>query len=129
MKILTNLESAHYTEGQVIVPYQGVVHDLIFVSKGKCRLYGFYHDREDRLCKQILVRLHEQSWYGDFPILLDISSSFQLEAGKPPAQSKNASSGDTNSKYVQVLKLNAETFKKILSSYPETRRNLLLRAT
>ena len=48
----------------------------------------------------LIVKLPEQSWFGDFQILLNLESTFQLEAGKPNEKAKLSQEG-----MVQIYKL------------------------
>lgn len=81
-------------------------------------------DAEGEQEKLLIAKLPECSWFGDFQILLDLKSSFQLEAGK--VSKKMLTEG---SKFVQVYKVRAKTLIDLCMDYPLFRRFLLLRAT
>ena len=69
----------------------------------------------------LIVKLPEKSWYGDFQILLDVDSTFQLEAdNKPKSKIKDMT---------QIHLLKAETLIKICKDHIQFRRFLVLRAT
>ena len=54
------------------------VEDLVIIEQGKCNLYGFERNLTETNAteKLLIVSLPEQSWFGDFQILLDVKSSF-----------------------------------------------------
>ena len=73
--VLTNLDSFMYEPGAVIVEENSKVTDLVVAASGKLNLYGFYTHRKNEL-KVLIVHLPEQSWYGDFQIMLNEESTF-----------------------------------------------------
>ena len=48
------------------------VKELIILKSGSCKLYGFVPTPEGDVHKVHVVKLPEQSWYGDFQILLQM---------------------------------------------------------
>ena len=113
--ILGNLDSSLYKPGDIILEQSTKVENLIMVSKGKCNLYGFFPDQT----KVMVVGLSERSWYGDYQIMLNLESSFQLEAG----------SLNHNDQFVNVFKVKKELIIDLCTEYPLFRRFLMLRAT
>lgn len=73
--MLTHLDSAIYEPGKVIVAENQKVKELVVVASGKLNLYGFYQHRKERY-KMLILHLPEQSWYGDFQIILNRESTF-----------------------------------------------------
>ena len=122
ISVLTNLDSRLFDKGSVLIEENGKVEDLIVAGEGKLKLYGFYDHRGERH-KMHIVNLPVCSWYGDFQILLDLESSFQLEAG---SSKKNSSYG---ANIVQVYKLKGDTLLELAQDYPLFRRFLVVRAT
>ena len=41
---------------------------MVIIEQGKCNLYGFLESKDDKddIKKILVVRLPEQSWFGDF---------------------------------------------------------------
>ena len=123
VRVLTNLQSALYMPHEVIVGYKEPVDALIFISRSKCRLYGFYKDGENNKTHKIyILRLRTGSWFGDFQIFNNVTSMFQLEAGV-----KSKFKAHKN-KYVNVYKLPGEKLEYMLEDYPSFRKFLLQRA-
>ena len=89
IQILTHLDSSLYSPGKIICDENQYVDQLVVVGQGKLNMYGYYEHRGERK-KMMILHLPEQSWYGDFQILLKRESSFQLEAGQPNANSTTA---------------------------------------
>lgn len=82
VRVLTQLVTTMYKPGEVIIDLRSKVKDLIIIMKGECNLYGFSPaQNSEEPDKMHVVTLPEQSWYGDFQILLNLESSFSLEAG------------------------------------------------
>ena len=105
------------------------MRDLIFIAQGTVKLYGFYENSDGDLQRMVIVRLREGSWYGDFQVLMDCDSSFELEAHKPiDVLSKLTKSEDAHS-FIQVFKLKAESLVELASEDLTFRRFLILRAT
>lgn len=75
----------------------------------------------------MVVKLKEGSWFGDYQILLNVKSSFDLEAHEEKKSSKKRVHIIPPGK-VQVFELDAEKFLKIINRYPEYRRKVLMRA-
>ena len=68
-----------------------------------------------------MVKLPQYSWYGDFPIILEIPSTFQLEASiKGIAKNKEQK--------VKVYKLEANKLRELLDAYPEWKKFVIARA-
>ena len=82
-EVLTQLDSRLYEPGEIIMERNSRVRDLIFIAQGTCKLFGFYEQKDGDLIRMVIVRLREGSWYGDFQVLMDCESSFELEAHKP----------------------------------------------
>ena len=57
--VLTQLVSVIYKPGETIIPARSPVRDLVFIVRGTCKLYGFYHKKGDKkeLIKLTVVRL------------------------------------------------------------------------
>lgn len=77
-----------------------------------------------------VVTLPESSWYGDFQILLDLESSFTVEAGESNFE-KN-SHGRKNmvfKDFVHIYQLEGKFLVQLCEEYPAYKRLLVLRAT
>ena len=136
MQVLTSLEGQLYLPGDVILRRHQRVDNLIFFERGKCNLYGF-HDRDDETVKMLIVRLSEGSWYGDFQILTEHASSFQLEAGSPAKYSNlrgilkddELRKESKKSNFVHVFTLKGTLLRELVDDFPEMIQFLQLRAT
>lgn len=80
-QVLTNLDSRIYEIGQVVVENDNKVESVVLIQSGRCNLNGWINSRGDRF-KVCVVSLLESSWFGDFQILLDFESTFELEAAE-----------------------------------------------
>ena len=69
-----------------------------------------------------IVKLKEGSWFGDYQIMLNVRTMFELEAFRAPKKAK------IQTGKIHVFKLNDERFMKIINRYPEFRRWMLMRA-
>ena len=74
--------------------------------------------------KLLIARLPECSWFGDYQILLDLESTFEMEAGKLSKQDR-----ENGANFIQIYKLKANVLIDLSGKYPQFRRFLLLRAT
>ena len=105
------------------------MRDLIFIAQGTVKLYGFYENRDGDLQRMVIVRLKEGSWYGDFQVLMDCESSFEVEAHKPFDVSSHITKPQDAHSFIQVFKLNAEALVELTNEDLTFRRFLILRAT
>jgi signal-transduction protein with cAMP-binding, CBS, and nucleotidyltransferase domain len=80
-RVLTRLKSRLYRQGETVLEQNQVVRELLLVGRGHVDLYGFFKDEQKQERRALLVTLPEKSWFGDYQILLDLSSTFQLVAG------------------------------------------------
>ena len=79
---MVSLESTLYDVGDMIVEKGTYLDDMIFICNGECDLYGLHKlDNGDKL-RQKVVTLKEGSWFGDYQILLNVKSSWQMEASR-----------------------------------------------
>ena len=65
-----------------------MVENLIFIIQGECSLYGELKMLNQEQFRVKVVQLKEGSWYGDYQILLNVKSTWQLEASKGIKKSK-----------------------------------------
>ena len=115
------------------------VEALMLIQSGTCDLNGFIETKAGNTLKTQIVRLPESSWYGDFSILLDIESNFELEAADSaemsdynPADSfllkEQDHRKDKFKKFVHIFSLKAAKLLEFGDEYPQYRRFLMLRA-
>ena len=111
----------------------------MLIQSGTCDLNGFIETKAGNTLKTQIVRLPECSWYGDFSILLDIESNFELEAADSaemsdynPADSfllkEQDHRKDKFKKFVHIFSLKAAKLLEFGDEYPQYRRFLMLRA-
>ena len=78
----------------------------MFIQSGKCNLNGVIQSRGEKI-KVKIVKLIESSWFGDFQVLLDLESPFELKAAEcsytDPESRKDAKPEFRN--YVHILSL------------------------
>ena len=65
-----------------------------------------YDDAEEEYFRIKSVTLREGSWFGDYHILTNIKSNFELKASRA-AKSSQGSTGKIAANLVQIFKLNA----------------------
>ena len=85
LRVLTSLDSELFRPYDIICKRQANVDSLIMLAQGTADLFGYCKVRDIEL-KVHITKLPEQSWYGDFQILLEEQATFQLEAGKIEAR-------------------------------------------
>ena len=123
---MISLESSLYDLGDLIVDKGEFLTDLIFIVQGECDLYGIDKLKNGDKIRQKVVRLKEGSWFGDYQILLDVKSTWQMEASQVSKNTKGLHKIPAGK--VQVFKLNKDMFMDTCNRYPEFRRWLLMRA-
>ena len=57
--------------------------DLHFIVQGQCQLFGVHKMQNDEL-RIPIVKLKEGSWFGDYQIMLNVRSTWDLQATKEP---------------------------------------------
>ena len=84
-KIVTHLESTLFESRSIIVNIGEKMDNLIFISDGNCRLIGqdtFTISEQKAVRRRFhFLDLFQSSWYGDYQILLNQPSNFELVAG------------------------------------------------
>ena len=74
-----------------------------------------------------IVKLKEGSWFGDYQIMLNVRSTWDLQATKEP-KDRGQAVAKIPSGFVQVFSLEKHKFMKIYHRYPPMRRWLRMRA-
>ena len=100
MAVLTQLDSAIYKPGDLIVQRNTKLHDLFIIREGTCNLNGMFQSGPNEMKVIRIVRLPEGSWYGDHSILLDLESPFELRAGKPIDQKSSYKKRKTTKMFI-----------------------------
>ena len=86
---------------------------------------GYYFRKDTcEMFKFTLVTLHEGSWYGDYQVLLNTKSYWDMHVCSPTKKHLNR----IPSNKALLFSIDAERFMKIANKYPEFRRYLLTRA-
>ena len=57
------------------------VDNLILVNQGCLHIYGYYVIKDEEMLRFKAVTIPKGSWYGDYQILLNITSNWDIEAG------------------------------------------------
>ena len=65
-----------YRPGEIIIERGQPVNDLVIIGRGNAHLFGYFNDIRGVEKKALLVSLPAKSWFGDFQILLQFSSTF-----------------------------------------------------
>ena len=76
VQVLANLDMEIYEDKEIVVARNSYMSDMILVQEGGLHLYGFFKNSDKQTVKIKMLRLPKYSWYGDFPILLEIPSNF-----------------------------------------------------
>lgn len=91
------------------------------------QIFGFFESGPDEEKMVCLSTIPRYSWYGDFQILLAEESPFLVRAHLPRKKTKTGV-GAISTGCVQVFKLQAKIFLRILAEYPEYQRFMTQRA-
>ena len=70
------------------------------------------------------VTLPKGSWYGDYQILLNITTNWDVEAGLDSKKSQ----GSLPINMMQVYELPAQEFRDVCDNYPDLRKFILVRS-
>lgn len=131
--VVTKLKSQMHDPGDLIIERGQELKELHLVAQGKCELYGYFTDNTGEEFRALIVNLPTCSWYGDFQIMLDIKTTFELYASteKPKDEGGFFGNNNKNSSPDKILTytLDADTLIELCKQYPVFRRFLLLRAT
>jgi len=68
------------------------------------------------------LKLKERSWFGDFQVLMQVNSTWNLIAMKNKKQI-------ANDPLVKIMHIEAGLFRRYVDEYPDFRRFLILRST
>ena len=81
MHIMTRLNSRLYERGSIMIKQNKRVDNLILVNQGCLHIYGYYVIKDEEMLRFKAVTIPKGSWYGDYQILLNITSNWDIEAG------------------------------------------------
>ena len=70
-----------FKSGEMIVQRDDMVNDFTFIYVGVAHLYDYKTLQDGEVLRSKLVTLKKGSWYGDYQIMLDQNSTWDLEAG------------------------------------------------
>lgn len=107
------------------------MRDMLIVSKGSINLYGFFKDRKGEEFGTRVVNLPRKSWYGDYQILLDMNSTFEVVADKVHNLKKNPDAKKVHDDLpgmTQVYLIDGECLLNLLDEQPEFKQVVLLRS-
>ena len=82
--------------------------------------------RNKEMIRFPLVKLREGSWYGDYQIMLNVKSTWELEATKEPKHNDHFAKIPAGK--MHVFTLEDKKFMKIINKYPVFRRFMLMRS-
>ena len=128
MQMLTNLKCRDYEEpGNIIIDDDKPVREFVIVAKGCCNLVGKFRDSKNQQRCAVVVQLPAQSWYGDFQIILNMKSTFELSSGVPMRRTKRMKKQKDFK--TQIFTIGADKFRELLDEDAEFKRCVTLRAT
>jgi hypothetical protein len=81
MSIMTRLNSRLYEKGSIIIKQEKPVENLIFINFGCLHIYGYHEFKDQEMLRFKACTLPKGSWYGDYQILLNVTSNWDIEAG------------------------------------------------
>ena len=125
IKVVTNLSSQLYMEHEKIFEYGRPLDSLVFASVGSLDLHGYFKMHDGDVVRQKVVTIPPGGWFGDYQILLNLRSSWDLEAGQ---KNKNEKISGISDQQIQVFKLADTKFRKICDEYPDIRAHILTRS-
>ena len=77
-----------YYKGEILIEKDKYVDDLQFFNFGKAHLYGYY-ERDGVTMKFKVVTFKKGAWFGDYQIMLNTRSDWELEAGEDADRKSN----------------------------------------
>jgi len=116
-KIICALNCSFYEPYSVIVEKNKSVDAVHFIFGGYCYLTNLYtiegHEFGFR------IRLCERSWYGDYQVMFDCPSTFNMIAGR---------TNNSDIKLVKIMSIEKSFFIRYADEYPNFRRFIIRRA-
>lgn len=129
-KIVCALHCTMYEVGSYIIEKDEQVDSVHFIFSGYCDLTSVYKikdetdfagtgETEDREYG-FRIKLGERSWFGDFQVLMQVNSTWNLIARKKDVK---------DDPLVKIMHIEAGLFRRYVDEYPDFRRFLILRST
>ena len=115
-KILSRLDCIIYIDGNTIVESGKVFHNLYFVWKGAVTIVDSEYNFQ-------IAKLSEESFFGDFQLLLNTLSEFNFIA-----TNKLIPNQTENERVTWCMTLAAKEFHEICEQFPATRAFMTVRA-
>ena len=125
MQVMTRLNSRLYERGHILIRQGKEVDNLIFINEGCLHIYGYHEFKEQEMLRFKAVTLPKGSWFGDYQILLNLTTNWDIEAG---INSSKRGQNNLPADMMQVYELPADDFRNISDQYPEIRKFILIRS-
>lgn len=117
-KIICALNCQFYEPFSIIIEKDKPVDAVHFIFNGWAQLTSVYVIEGEEF--GFKMKLIERSWYGEYQVLLNAESTFNMQAGV------NKSS---DIPLVKIMSIDAVRFRRYADEYPTFRRFMLLRCS
>ena len=125
MSIMVSLDSTLYSVGTNIISSGQRIDQVYFIIQGCCSLSGLHLRKDTKETMRFeLVKLDEGSWYGDYQVLMNTSSNWEMDVCSASKRNVNRIASDK----ALIFDIDSNKFMKICNRYPEFRRYILTRA-
>ena len=104
-KIISSLTCQFYDPGQILIAMNRMVDGVHFIFEGFCKLTSTYHIEGQEF--GFSLRLPTGSWYGDYQVLMDTPSTWNL-----------MTAGGSKTGQVKIMTIAASSFKRYTDEYP-----------
>jgi len=105
------------------------VKDIYFINQGVAHIYGFL-DCGNESFRYKVVTLIQGAWIGDYQVMLDIDSSWDVQAGgdKELSNVSKKSQSSLPANMLMVYMIYGDIFRAICDEYPAFRSFIITRS-
>ena len=111
---MTNLDSKLYEQGELLIEEGKPVRNLFLMHMGAGHLYKSTNMGDEKMRVKV-VTLKIGGWFGDYQILLDLPSTWDLEAGGDKEFNPKHRIKNIPPNHIMVYMIESERFKDIIN--------------
>ena len=121
------MSSKLYEHRDLVIEEGKHVRELVFFHVGVCHLYKTTKIAGESMRLKV-VTLKIGGWFGDYQIMLDLPSTWDLEAGSDKEFKNKHKINFMPPDHIMVYKIEADRFKRIIDQHPAMRSMVVTRS-
>ena len=126
--LVTNLSAKMFRSEEMIFRRNDKVDKFVFIYVGVAHLYGYDTLQNGEVIRQKTITLKKGSWFGDFQIMLDKATTWDVQAGSDYEWNSHNRPLGMPHEHILTYVIDAEKFIKLANRYPKFRSHIVTRS-